>query len=445
MMAAVNRALFWSFCFFVYFVHYQTTLAFGTLHSYVLIAGVVIVLPQIAVRCIRSGYRLPRDYMIASVLLLSMFVGFFVNIRDAQLFTLKAYLLGVACYVFLRAVTPAVRLEHFFALNAVFIVGNSVLMLAQLATGEYFPARFLAAGNPPLILTSGFADGPTKNGMIHASALSLILARALFLRAPLMSMNGLALLLGTGTLLLTTSRAGIVAFAAAVLFNVGLLGVWRGKLAFAPRRVIRGLAVVVVAGGALFYGARYAMSDRAQTAGRAATVAGQYASGILALKFMPKDGDLTSLIADDSVGQRFTIYRTVLVMLSQHPQIVVFGTGIGSFEALFDEYTTDRSLVGAGGSTHNSWLEFLVEGGVLTYLVWLVLTVHVVRKALGRPDAALAVPILSALISTMVFMVFHDVLRGRMFWLPLGILGAMAYYRGPLDSMGAHVASQRPG
>ena len=35
-------------------------------------------------------------------------------------------------------------------------------MIAQLVTGEFFPARYIATGNPPITIPSGVSDGPTK-------------------------------------------------------------------------------------------------------------------------------------------------------------------------------------------------------------------------------------------------------------------------------------------
>jgi len=57
----------------------------------------------------------------------------------------------------------------------------------------------------------------------------------------------------------------------------------------------------------------------------------------------------------------------------------------------------------------------------------LFLVMFVVRKALSSPNAFEIMPILFALGSFMVFMLAHDVLRGRMFWIALGITSAFAY------------------
>lgn len=442
----VNRQLLWWFLLLVFFIHYETRLAAGTLHSWILFIGILFVIPQIAYRSYLSHFRVPYDYFIVGLMSLGMLVGYLIRLGESDLLVLQAYVLSLACYVFVRETMPMVSMEGVLKMNALFLIGNSALMLVQFTTGSGYVAKYLLSGDVELMAISGFADGQTKNGMVHAAALSAIFARCAFQKVRPWSLEVLALLMGVGTLLLTASRAGVVAFfvAAALTVLVALrnFGLFRLSLP----RVFRGFAVLVIAGAVGFAGLQYATSEDALTPERAESVGGRYSTGVIASKFLPKDDDISTLLDDGSVAHRFVVYEVAFTIVRDRPWALFFGLGFGGFVEMFDLYATDRDLVGTGsGRTHSSWLELLIEGGLIVYVLWLVLMVHVIRGALRREDAVEALPILSALISTMVMMLFHDVLRGRTFWVSLGILGAIAYYPGPIAEMGRRFRRVRSG
>ena len=106
-------------------------------------------------------------------------------------------------------------------------------------------------------------------------------------------------------------------------------------------------------------------------------------------------------------------------------------TGVGTFSTLFARFGASLPHSGdidfADTSAHNSYLEFLVEAGAISFLLLIALIIHVGRVVLRRPDWYNALPLAAMVSAAMTAMLFHDVLRGRIFWVPLGLLAAFAY------------------
>jgi O-antigen ligase len=400
----LGSALLKLFLVLVFFVHYQTIGIPGTLHSWVLVAGLAATLPRIIRRVVAADFKLPLDYAVVAFLALVIVLGFLANFGDSTVSQLQAYLLALACYVFVRENMSALPESFLPRLIVWFLLINSALILLQFATGEFYPARYLAAGDPELRIASGVSDGPTKNGMLMAFGLCVIFAR--FLLGQSRSRSGAVAVLSIGVLglILSASRAGLVGF------SLGALVCWvyvtfAGKRRrIASRRstlVTYGLAVAVMIlfvriiiefprwGGATEYG---------------------YAANVVAYKLGQRE--------DDSIGQRFQTVATAASRIRNNPvSIFGLGFGVGSFEKNNE-----------GLNVHNSYVEFLFEAGLAGFLAFVFLNVHVIRKAFARAKYTNALPILAGLVAIMGFMAFHDVLRGRMYWIPLGILASLAYH-----------------
>ena len=74
---------------------------------------------------------------------------------------------------------------------------------------------------------------------------------------------------------------------------------------------------------------------------------------------------------------------------------------------------------------HNSYLEMLYQLGLVGVIIFLCMLFIVLKRAYNSKNP-IYIPIFLALISIMVFMMAHDVIRGRLFWTALGILAASA-------------------
>lgn len=142
-----------------------------------------------------------------------------------------------------------------------------------------------------------------------------------------------------------------------------------------------------------------------------------YAANVLAYKLSLGDNS-DATIEEGSVDTRFSQLTHAIRRIKENPVPVIgVGFGAGSFE------------VSEGLNMHNSYFEFLYEMGLVSLVALIVLTVWTGRRALQRNPAELVVPTLTCLFSVMVFMMFHDVLRGRTFWIPLGMIGSLALAR----------------
>jgi len=429
-MRLIERGLLWVFLFLIFVVHYQTTLFFGTLHSLVLLMGFAVTVPLLTAEVADADYAISKDYAIGLGMLVLVLVGFAVNLWRADSFYLKTHLMSFACYGFVRHAMQGVSLRRVEQLVAWFLVVNSILMILQLVTGQFYVASWLAAGNPPLAIPSGLADGPTKNGMLHGAALSLVFARLIVNRPRIVSLDSLALALGALTLLLTISRASVAGVAVAVCAVAFLSGRIRRR-AGASRRFgirFRQRAGIVVALTVVLSGAWAGVSYLNSKSGESGSSA--WLASVLSYKFLPQVGE-SGDFEDASLNTRFATAEAVGRYLLDNPLYLALGTGPGTFEKIYAEIAPTLGQTGAilthDVSTHNSYLEVLVEGGVLLLIALLALVWHIVAKAIRRPDALETLPFLGWLVSTMVFMAFHDVIRGRIFWIPLAVVAACAY------------------
>jgi O-antigen ligase len=372
-----------------------------------MVFGLILSIPNLSKKYAGAYIRVPFDYFILSILFLVILLSYLTNYSTSNWNNLQAYILMFATYIYVKENTILITLDFLDSLVKYFLLINGVLVIMQLLTGDYFPARFMAAGDPPLIIASGVSDGPTKNGMLISFALSYLFARLIFKKFPFSLFDFSIFLVGFISLLLATSRAGILSFFTVIIFGCLFALVQTTKKSQYKLRssFIIGIAGFISAVWAfilqnqlnfeIFYHLRDGGKDN-------------YALDALFYKL--------SVFIDGSMEERFDIYEFGMNQFLVSPvHFFLVGFGPGTFEKL------------NGENVHNSYFDFLFATGSLGFLLLLLLVGHVIRKALSRPDTLEIIPLLFALGSIMVFMLAHDVMTGRVFWVALGVISAFAY------------------
>ena len=391
----------------VFFVYYETRLIPGTLHGWVLIFGFMLTLPTVLQNFKNSHGKLPLDYTILAFLSLIYISGFLVNFADARLIHLQAYLLTIVCYVFVRENVSAVPMSFFFLLVRYFLLCNGLLVILQFVTGEFYPARYLAAGDPPLQIPSGVSDGPTKNGMLISFALSFMFARLLWAKTRASCLDIGILMVGAMSLALAASRAGLLSFFVVLVLG-SLFAVFNRKKYRLNLKNVAFVTFIFLIPMVAIYFSNFGLET---LAGIRDPDIDKYGGSTVLYKLTIPTGE------DSSVAQRFGAFDNSLRIIGDSPlSFFSVGIGLGSYQTLHEEFGFDSNYV-----------EILLETGAYGFLAFLFVTAYVVRKALSHRDPIEILPVLFALVSVMVFMAFQDVLRGRIFWIALAILASFAY------------------
>lgn len=400
----VNGLLLRAFLIATFFIYYLTKFVPGTLHAWILAVGLALTVAGMLSNAKRWN-AIPIDYTVLGLFCLLLGLAFATNFGTATVSQLQAYLLAVGCYVFVRENASSLSPAFIASLMKYFLLINGVLVALQFVTGEFFPARYLAAGDPPLLIPSGVSDGPTKNGMLIAFALSFLLGKLLWDRARATKFELLVFAVGLVSLVLSMSRAGLLSFAVVMALAACFALFARRRFRVNGRNVVvltfmMLVPVVVTLIGAVSLDTITGIRD---------PDADSYAAGVLVFKLTATE--------DDSLSDRYANVDHAIKMMEDSPlHLLSVGFGSGSFETLNE-----------GLNLHNSYFEVLFETGIYGLLIFLFLVLHVVRKALSKDSPAVVLPLLFALVSVAVFMAFHDVLRGRTFWIPLAVLAAFAY------------------
>lgn len=407
-LRTLNAGIFRLFIVSIFFLYYQTRFLPGTIHTWLMLVGLMLLLPSLVHSRYSAGMRIPRDYLVVGLLLVVIVTGYAVNLGTATWVDLQAYVLMLATYVYVKENTNAATLRFLHGTCKYFLLVNGGFMMLQLVTGQFFPAALLAAGNPPLSIASGVSDGPTKNGMLILFALSFMYARFIFRRLPFSWLDMIAFSMGVVSIFLATSRAGIFGFVVVVTFGAlfsAVQALRSRRFRLSGARLAFGAGMVALASMMSWaYGVGVTSLYEIRDPG-----ADRYSLDALTYKL--------TVINDDSIGERFDTIRFFAEEVTKSPlHIVSVGFGTGTFEALY------------GKNIHNSYLELLFTTGIVGFALFIVLVFHVVRGALRAGDIA-ACPALFALIAIMTFMATHDVLRGRVFWMALGVLAAFSYAR----------------
>lgn len=386
----------------IFFLYYQTRFFPGSVHSYIMLAGLLLIVPSACLAVCRGCFKVSYDYVIVFVMMLLIVFGYVLNISTTSWAKFQSYVLMLLTYVYVKENTDESTIAFVLKVIKVFLVVNGVLILFQVFTAGFYPAKYLASGNPPLLIPSGLSDGPTKNGFLVAFSLSVMMAHFIFKKLSFSVFDFFVFVLGLVSLVFSASRAGLISFMA-----VSLVGSCFAIVQSLRNNEFRISRVFILAVSCIFVGVVYSV-DRLgihmnMLYGLRDPDIGSYGLNVIIYKL--------SNFMDSSVLERVSGYSFLLTLICDKPlQFFTVGIGAGSFEIL------------NGLNVHNSWLELLVATGVNGFLLFVVLNIYQLFRALTGEMALRLTPMIFALISIMVFMMAHDVLRGRIFWIALGII-----------------------
>jgi len=410
----LNKFIFKFFLLCVFFIYYETKFVPGALHSWLMVIGLILSIPIFVNKYLRHRSSLPLDYLLIFCLFSIIVLGFCVNFQTAERLDFQAYVLMLATYVYVRENTATDTFEFLRLLLKYFLLINGLLVIIQLLSGSYFPARFLAAGDPPLIIASGVSDGPTKNGMLISFALSFLVSGIIFKRIPFSLFDALVFLVGLTSLIISSSRAGLLSFIAVVFFGLlfSFLQVVRRQreynidftkiILFSAFIYISFLIIDDSIGFEIFYAFRDPLADR-------------YGADTVVYKL--------TTFSDSSSEDRFDTASFFVRKFFESPfHFLSVGFGTGTFEKLY------------GLNMHNSYLELIFTTGFWGFLAFSLLVGSGTLRALSKKNPTVIVPVIFSLISIMVFMSAHDVLRGRIFWIALGMISAYSYSHSRRDN-----------
>jgi len=345
-----------------------------------------------------SAVKIPPDVILVLALSIVIIIGFVLNISTATFSNLQAYLLGLICYIFVRLNGQLIQIDWFFKIICLFLLINSILIYLQFITGSWFIASYFAAGDPLMIIPTGVSDGPTKNGMLHAFAMSYILGQLFFGNKKNFFLNLLIFSISVPGLILSASRAAMAGFSVAMLFAIIILIFSRNKNVIRNSKGIASFLVLVL----LFVVVVFKQGLVSILDEDAASV--KQASDIIIFKLTASE--------DDSFSDRLeNVEKVETIAVNSLAKMITFGIGVGSFET-----------INSGFNIHNSYFEILLQTGLLGFVLFFILIFYVFRVTFKSFYISSLLPIFLGLTAIMVFMAFHDILRGRIFWLPLSLL-----------------------
>ncbi|AZZ91680.1 hypothetical protein EUZ85_13445 [Hahella sp. KA22] len=346
------------------------------------------------------------DYALVVGLILIIVLGFVINFRTANWANFQAYILMILTYIYAKESTDYSNFRLIGLVIRAFVFINATLVILQTATGSYFPARYLASGDPPLLIACGVSDGPTKNGFLISFSLSYMLGCLIFKKLKFSKLDYFTFFLGLLSLALSASRAGIISFALVFIMAVPF-GVIRSRLdsSYEIRRsfwVFTASILFFVVGSVIYFALSFGILYELRGSG-----VDNYGLAVLEHK--------STVFMDSSMGERFGTLSYFLNLLKESPlSFLSVGYGSGSFITLY------------GLNMHNSWVELFFTLGIYGFILFLTLTFYVFYKALSSSFSVRLIPLLFSVLSIMIFMLAHDVVRGRIFWTGLGMLGALS-------------------
>ena len=401
----INAQLFKVFLISVFFLYYETRFIPGAIHSWIVVLGLLVLMPIACSSLLKKTARVSYDYLFIGAILLIIFLGFLINFSTATWINTQAYILMLLTYIYVKESTTESTLDFILKILRTFLVINGILVIAQLVTGEFFPARYIATGNPPLIIPSGVSDGPTKNGFLVVFGVSALIANFFFKRLTYSHSDALIILLGAISLFASGSRAAIVS--AIGVFVLGILfalvqSIIDKRFTLSSRVLITFPALL---GGIIYFNVKFGWE--------LSYVLGDFSSstsGMDLIKFKIQN------FIDDSALERLKGYDFLTVLMQNMPfQFFTLGIGAGSFETLY------------GSNIHNSWMELFIVSGLIGFVIFLSLNIYVIVQALKSNVALYVTPLMFSLLSIMIFMMAHDILRGRIYWVALGIIAGYTH------------------
>ncbi len=414
----LNTVVFKLFVFCVFFIYYDVWFVPGTIHAWLLIVGLLLLTPKLLVETVRPllvKKSIDLEYFLLLFLLLIFIGAFAVNYSTALSINLQAYVLMIFTFVYAKESVDRTTIGFLNRLIVSYLLINGFLTVAQILVGGYTPSVYLA--NFQSVIASGVHDGPTKNGLITAFSLSYLYARMIFGKIHVASIEYAAFLVGVASLILAASRAGLLSFA--VIAIVGLIYALvrsQGSKCYSLRKtfIVSSVAIAflvmnfAILNGVVF---RWLLTLRSQGMD-------SYSFAVIQYK--------VTTFSDDSTLERLSIIDNLSEVFSSLPlQLFSIGFGPGTYSSYF------------GINVHNSWLEMLFVVGIYGFVAFLVFLSYLLVGALKSKASLELHPLMFGIGSSLVFMLAHDVLRGRLIWTALGILaGVTALYLREISAKG---------
>ncbi len=421
----------------VYFaIPYVTKFSSYSIHSLILFVGGSI----LVIALLRQPMYMKESftgilYIFLAMVVMFIFSAFVMNAGDLE-DGIKAYIASMAAFLFIYWGARFISMDVINWFFYIYLFASGLLAYAQVFGGAtYYPSHHMGGGVSS-VYGMGFA-----NFSSHGAALVLM---------PLAVV--IAWLSVAGNINLTTRRVALVAISfgtVALIFSLSRaawLGLLVGSLivfialknAHMPiRRFTLAMVVVLLSGTAAYLIApeQHRMYMLAKIhinvpAKIHINVPAKIHINVPAKIHInvPAKIHINDDTHDFSARTRLVTMKAGLVTLAAKP---VWGVGIGRFPEYYEAYLakidpdkramlTQRTRLGA----HNAYLDIAVESGLIVFSFYVFLIGLVVVRGLRGGIPSVAFPFAVALSALMVWMLFHDALKDRLFWIMLGLVSA---------------------
>lgn len=367
-----------------------------------MLLGLLLLLPRLYNWMSMGSFKMSIDYAFIVCLGILLFLGYIINFSTTTWIKMQAYVLMLFTYVYVKENTRMETISFFIQLTKYFILVNGFFIILQTFTGSFYPAKYIAAGDPPLLIPAGVSDGPTKNGFLVSFCLSAMLARFIFKKFFFNFFDLSIFVLGFISLILSASRAGLISFVGVFLIFIFLKISFIIKHRYFKTRVSFYLFLLTPLILFPILLVKFGISMKVLI--DLSSSDDKYGVRTIVYK--------ASNYYDDSTLERAQMFTKIFPLLKENPfYIFSCGMGAGTFENL-------NSL-----NIHNSWLELFLITGSFGFFCFVCLNIYLLRKLHKSRYALLLMPVIFSLFSVMIFMLAHDILRGRIFWIALGIIG----------------------
>ena len=382
-----------AYLFLTWFFFYPISGLSLSLHS-LLVPLIVFLAYQggVSGRSVSQSFKVSRIEI--GVILIVFWFGIpwlvFFEFRSENIEDFRAYALGLLTALALKKLKNIEVLEKFFHICRSFLVLNGGFSAIQFFGYPIFPASYFSA-NVPENFVVGLTAGVTQSAMLGLVSTSVVIGSLLYSnqRKGSRIISVFAVFAGIGTIALTGSRAALLGLIIVLILlpltHRGLARradvVWRYGMHF-----ILGMYLIFVVVVALLV---TALSE---------------ALNFEAARFIQYK--LTTL-SDDSTGARFEVWQAAINALSEFPLAFISGIGFGTFSIFY------------GLNPHNSFFEILTAAGIFG-LFFLISCCYISIRRCFLSGEGLSIGLGLALISMMVMMFFHDLVRSRVFWILIG-------------------------
>jgi len=410
-------------------VSYETHFHEIALHSLVLVPGVLLalwlILPGLGSR--PGPVQKDRTLLVAAALLFFLSV-LVINGPQSSQSILRAYAVGFFCYFFVRVVGERASHSILVRMFALYLIASGLLALLQVLAGDaFYVARYFTLG-VYMPYAVGFATTPNMGAVLMLWPLAVLMADLIGMRSvrPLdewVQWAGLAC--GNMGIYFTLSFA---AWTGIVIVSIALL--FRARLPATRKRA--GIVVAVAAASFLVAHAIPSSVDR-------------YVSVKLRGELPPfvaspdsRLGVFAPVLSSYSHNTRLFSLYVAKEILHQKP---FWGVGSGQYPSHYAAHHRELPALYRARldprpnmTPHNALVQYATEVGLLPTVPLLFLIGWVLRRGLS---ADLSAPVLTyavGLVGVLTWMLFHDLLFDRLFWIALAL--CVAFLNPPLPTPG---------